>query len=200
MSYKNKELTQKVIDAENDPQLLELRKPLAIVQIRVEELLERLSTEESKERWKSVIKLFSEYRRARRTPKEDNAFFALAHEIEGAEHDIAAWDQIFDAFDLQRKLSEAELKRLKEMQQMISSEDAMSLMMTIYNVINEEVDDPKTLRRIQVRIIREIGTNFISEPGTEHSATIDIEPSGVDEDPLLDTGAEGPNYFGRLPS
>lgn len=192
MAKNKREFTEKVQDAMNDPELTALRRPLALISVRVQQLLERIDVDASEKRWKSALKAWEDYKLVT-SPTSGNmrAYRKLDALMADATSDVESWEQIFGALDLQRKLSESETKRLKEMEMLITYEKVMDILMSLMNVIVQEVPDGATLRTIQSEFIRVLGAGYIPTPRTSSDGFIDVRSSDLDAEEFLDTGIEG---------
>lgn len=143
-------LSARYQEAQNDPQLLALRDEVALIDSRLAELLGRVDTGESAQRWKEAQEAFDELRKAR-TKGDAKEFAAAMDELERAllsGNDYGLWAEIANAVNLRKQLVESERKRLVEMQQMITSERAMVLLTTVVDIIRSHVTDRNTLTAI----------------------------------------------------
>ncbi len=192
MAKNKKDFTDKVQDAMNDPELTALRRPLALISVRVQQLLGRIDVDASEKRWKSALKAWEDYKLVT-NPTSGNmrAYRKLDALMTEATSDVESWEQIFGALDLQRKLSESETKRLKEMEMLITYEKVMDILMSLMNVIVQEVTDGSKLRTIQSEFIRVLGEGYIPEARTSGGGIIDVRPSDLDAKEFLDTRIEG---------
>lgn len=71
--------------------------------------------------------------------------------------DPDTWERIIAGIEQRRKLVESERKRLVEMRQMITAEQALALIAAISDVVRRHVDDPHILGAISRDIARIIG-------------------------------------------
>lgn len=181
-------LLQKYEEAANDPELVAQRNALLIVHKRIQDLLERVDTKESAERWKKVIEGWADYKDKRGTAFERNAYQLLDELLMGAYHDYESWRQIFEALELNRKISESERKRLQEMQQIITAEDAAklisSLQLAIIRIFN---DQPDKLKLVEHEFIRISGIGAVPQPKRSIPESKIIDPGGLDSVKLLDS-------------
>ena len=148
-------LADQYLASRNDPELLALRDEVAIVDSRLNDLLDRVDSGESGALWKQARKMMSDYR----TTGEESFLYALEATINSALDDYAAWQEIQLLLEQRRKLVETERKRLVDMQQMITAERAMLLISAITDVIRRNVNDRGTLARIN----SELGT-LLNQP------------------------------------
>ena len=202
MTEKYRKLTDKVSEAQKDPELLSLRRQLATHTVRQEMLMNRLDTPESDQRWALLIKAWNQYApiglRFKMNPKEAVKFKQVNELIEGAYHDYRAWQQLFESFEMQKKLGESERKRLVEMNQMMRYEDVMDIALELFNIINETVDDPRKLTTIQLKFARLFGSGNPEEFGNSDSSEDIVGPNIVDSTEFLDTRDGGADTVDAL--
>ena len=155
-----------------DSELLALREDIALVDGRLADLLKRVDHGEAGAAWKEARAAFLELSIAMSTSdgaKLIKASKELEQVIGRGLSDYMAWDEISRLLEQRRKLSESERKRLVDMQNMITSEQAMLLMRAMLDSVKRNVIDVPTLTAIQNDFIR------FSEAGT--SQRISIEQS-----------------------
>lgn len=185
---RNARLLEKFQAAEKDPELVSLRGALSMVKVRVFELIDRIDTGESPERWRQALEAWSDFKGKRNSMMESKAFAALDDIMEAAYHDYMAWKQIFDALDLERRLSESERMRLKDMHQMMTAEDIARIVTQLQMAIIRIVDDPRKLKQIEHEFIRISGIGAV--PGVEGSGRQEValgDASGLGAIEFLDS-------------
>ena len=160
-SFQITRLASKYREIQRNGNVLSNRAAIDIVDTRVRQLLERVDIGEAPDRVVKLYALWQEYREALAERREGEAM-TLRVEIdkafEAVYHDYKAWEQVFGALDVSRKMVESELKILKEIKAIITAEDAYELAAKLLaasmNVIGE---DPKKLKRLQYEYTRIIG-------------------------------------------
>jgi hypothetical protein len=144
-------LAAKYGEALSDTKLLELRDEIALVGTRLAELVERIDTGESAQRWKALQTAYVNLQDATRSGdkvKFLTAMAALGSAIEAGGQDYATWREIAELMEQRRKLVESEHKRLVAMQQMITAEQALTLLAVITDTVRKHVSDPAALAAI----------------------------------------------------
>jgi hypothetical protein len=137
--------------AAHDPEPLALRHELAIVDVRINDLLGRVELGEAgmlwrqaRAAWQTMKHVQAEGRPLRQT--------RAARELDGllaqAGGDDAAWHEIIQLIEQRRKLVETEAKRLVAMQQVMTTEEAMRWVDTIVAILTRRVADRETLEKI----------------------------------------------------
>lgn len=161
--------------AEADPDLISLRADLALQHVRMGEVIERLATGESGELWQALgrhmIALRVAERDANRETDEakrdalgldrERAIDAMESLIREALDNERVWRDIEGQQEHKRKLVESEQKRLKDLQQMITAEQALLRDNLIFEVIKRHVTDRAALALIGADI-RQLA---FTEPG-----------------------------------
>lgn len=114
----------------DDPELLELKDDLSLVETRLRDLLKRVDTGESGQAWRLAENAYRGMEKGL-ADGNDEAYAAsyqqLGELIKRGLSDYKAWDEINKLLDLRRKFVESERKRLVELQQVITSERALLL-------------------------------------------------------------------------
>jgi len=143
--------------ARADPELLALRDEIALVDVRLAELLQRLETGESPGGWAQLRGVYGNLERAQSNNDVQGITTALQkfESIieEGGQEDVT-WGQTIALLDQRRKLVESERKRLVEMQQMLTTEQALALLARIQQVILDNVDDRRVITAISAEFKR----------------------------------------------
>jgi hypothetical protein len=137
--------------AKSDPELLALRDEVALIDSRLTDLIKRVETGESGHVWRQVREAFRAFKDA--TAKQDTNearswLVQLESLITRGVADEMAWLDVRVTLEQRRKLVESERKRLVEMQQMVSADEAALLVRTLTEAVREHVRDPDALRAI----------------------------------------------------
>lgn len=189
-------LAAKYIELKEDGRFLSNRHSMEIIRKRVQQLAERIDLNEAPDRLKAIMELWKEYRSkgggSGDGPDAIKVRFALEATFEAAFHDYAAWQQMFEALELDRKMVESEVKIAKDLKAILTAEDAYELAAKLLGSIIEAVgtlivDDSlrgRLLKRIQYEFAKLIGDRSSREvdPGLGGSGgeIIDSVASTVD--------------------
>lgn len=144
-------LADRYHEASQDPELLALRDDIALLDSRLSELIQRVDSGESSALWetfKKTVRAYGKVRTARDRDKGDAAWGAVLDVLADADQDYSAWNEVITLIDLRSKLSERERKRLTDMQQMMTAEQALTLLGAVAGVIRKHVHDRNTLAAI----------------------------------------------------
>jgi hypothetical protein len=143
--------------ARADIDILAMRDEIALLDARLNDLLERVDTGEAGRLWLEARLAYAGVVGAMRSG-DSQAMVAsvdrLGLAISAGIGDYAAWEEVHKTLDLRRKIAEAERKRLVDMQQMVTAEEAMNLIGAIAESIKREIHDPEQLARIATDINR----------------------------------------------
>lgn len=144
-------------DAINDPELLNLRQEIALAEARITDLLSRVDSGESGELWQETREAWNRFREAHYaglTDDEMEAVDELDYLLRRGQADYAVWHEVMVMIEQRRKLVESERRRLVDMQQMITAEQAMALVSAIIDTVRRNVSDRDTLAAIQTDLTK----------------------------------------------
>lgn len=159
-SFQITRLASKYNQIKRDGRLLSNRASMEIVRHRIEQLAERIDLNDAPERMKNLGELWQDYKKLRDVGLLAEASVVsqkIDSEFEAAYHDYMAWKQMFEALDLDRKMVESEVKIMKDIQAIITAEDAYQLSAKLLGAVMNVVTDPKQLKQIQWEFARLVG-------------------------------------------
>jgi hypothetical protein len=139
--------------ATHDPELLAMRHELAVVDIRIKDLLRRVDTGEPGGLWHHIRAAWQTVKYAKaegRSLLQTRAAVELDGLLAQAVDDYAAWHEIIHVIEQRRKLVESEAKRLVAMQQMMSKEEAMLWLSVVVAILKRHITDRETLQKISL--------------------------------------------------
>lgn len=134
-----------------DPELLELRSDIALTDARLVDLLKRADTGEAGAVWRKARVTLNQFKTARAKGDVEGMtqhLYTLEQVIEQGATDSATWYEIFGVLEQRRKLVESERRRLVDMQQMITAENAMTLVASLAAIVRRHVTDQRILAAI----------------------------------------------------
>lgn len=161
-------LASKYLELTKDGRFLSNRHSMEIIRTRVQQLAERIDMNEAPDRLRRLSELWADFLiqdangdqlEARKTK------IMISAEFEAAYHDYAAWTQMFDALDLDRKMVESEVKIAKDLKAILTAEDAYelaakllaSIIEAAQSIILEDNVRSKFLKRIQYEFAKLVG-------------------------------------------
>lgn len=194
-------LARKANQMQTDGRLLSNRASLEIVRRRIATLQERIDLNEAPDRLARIQRLWGQFKIDRKAKDDINVTIdvaAIDEEFEAAFTDYAAWRQMFEALDLDRKLVDSEVKVLKEIQAVLTAEDATllaaKLLGATINTVNYMDIPTETrvmfIRRIQYEFTKLIGDRPDPGPGTGSEEDDDSGSDHMDGEGILDPGNE----------
>ena len=145
------------LTAADDPQLLEQREQIAVLDARLLDLLGRVDTGESGALWQALKDRRAELliaQQARDVKGQSEAINSILSLIDRGHSDYRAWGELQGVLEQRKRLIESERKRLVEMQQMVTSTQAMGLISAIIESVKRNVTDRAALAAIQTDFIR----------------------------------------------
>jgi hypothetical protein len=149
-------LLGRVEEALNDPGLLDLRRDIALLEARLSEVLGQLDRDGAGD-WSEVRSSYLALVAAIR--RQDKAGITtilsqLNTLISKGADDAALWEQVGVLLEQRRRAIESESRRMVQMQQTISVNQAMVLVTALLASIKEHVTDRQALAKIQNDFIR----------------------------------------------
>lgn len=160
------QLANKYLQLTTDGRYLSNFESIEIIRNRIMQLAQRIDLNEAPDRLQRIQELWTEYRRWQPGELEAKKLaYQLDAEFEAAFHDYAAWQQMFEALELDRKMVESQVKIAKDLKAILTAEDAYSLAAKLLAAIIEAastliVDDEtrsRFLKRIQYEFARLVG-------------------------------------------
>lgn len=203
------QIASKYNEIKNDGRILSNRKAMDILWHRVEQLAERIDLNEAPERMAKIKSMWEDFRSLGIQGKEVEALViakAIDAEFEAAYHDYMAWRQMIDILEVHAKMTESEVKIMKDMRALMTAEDAYELVAKVMAVLLRVLqDDPKKLKEARYELEIIIGSNVGGRLGSGSRESGGGARSGdMDRERVFDTGDEersevaGPDAIGPV--
>lgn len=144
-------LAAKYDELVGDSEIINLGQDIALLDVRLTELLGRLETEESEFSWRKARQTFTSLRGALTSGDKTQVRDALQQLNQVLNSGAGAdqnWREIREALQERRLLVESERRRLVDMHQMVTVEEVLILVTAISAVVNQNVEDPRARQRI----------------------------------------------------
>lgn len=141
----------------NDRDLLALTDEIAVVNARLGELVGQLDSGGQEEKWEAIttgLDFCEAAIQAKDMSRLLGHLAAMREVVRQGQADGLLWEEIGNWMERARKLRETEQRRLSAMQQMITADQAMTLMAVIVETVREHVTDPDALRAISNAVRR----------------------------------------------
>ena len=169
-------LAAKMNEMKKDGRVLSNRDSIEIISMRMSQLAERVDHNDAPDRLDKIFKMWTELRELELNNKLAEAIMVkqkIDAEFNKAREDYKIWEQMMHATDIRRKLVESEVKILREIQAIMTAEDAYNMVAELLAAVIESVNDPNTLKRIQHAFTRIIGDTPIGREDEIDSAFIE---------------------------
>lgn len=193
-------------EMQKNGRLLSNRAAVEIIDVRIRQLVDRLDENETPQRVANLYKLWGNYVAALDADMVTEAAVCkrqISEEFDKIHTDYLAWSQMFEALEYRRKMTESEVKILKEIKAVITYEDMYEMQAKVLAAAIRVVgDDPRKLRQLQYEFAKIAGESG----GTGFSDDEDDQGGGepgrgeersriLDEEKLLHPGDEEPPYI-----
>lgn len=143
--------------AASDTDLLVLREDIALVDARLADVLSRVDSGESGASWKkakAALAMMQDGLSKNDTAAAKAGMVDLDSIIKKGMSDHYAWREVGELLDRRERLVRSERRRMVELQQMITNEQALTMMSAIVALVKEHVDDKHALAAISDGIRR----------------------------------------------
>jgi uncharacterized protein YjcR len=172
-------LASKYNEMKKDGRILSNRHSITIIDHRIMQLVERIDANDAPDRLNKLQKLWNEMRDFEMRGNEVEATLikkAIDVQFEKAREDFLSWDQMVNILDARRKMVDSEVKVAKDIQAILTAEDAYELVAKLLASVIQVVNDPNQLKRIQYEFTRIIGDTPVGK-----DEPIDVEFNEVEE-------------------
>jgi hypothetical protein len=153
-----------------DRDLLALTDEIAVVNARLGELIGQLDSGGQTEKWEAIT-MALDFCDAAILSKDlqglQGHLAAMREVVKQGEADGLRWEEIGNWMERARRLRETEQRRLVAMQQMITSEQAMTLVAALTMAVKTHVHDPTALRAINDEFNRTLTTAGAGNSGQQ---------------------------------
>ena len=167
-----------------NPDLLEMADHIALLEARIQDVLKRASGGEPIPRWVDVRHAF-----------DDLATVVLAGEqnlisaqldrmyklLEGGEKWDTTWEQVTGTMEQLRKMTDTEVKRKKELNQMVAVERVVALMAAVGQAVKRNVKNPDEINAVYAELVILYGSNSV--PGSPNRLRVGATPDIIDAEP-----------------
>ncbi len=159
-------LAAKYNEMKKDGRILSNRHSITIIDHRVTQLVERIDANDAPDRLNKLQKLWNEFRELDMKHNEVEAALKKKEidiQFDQAREDYMSWEQMFNALDVRRKMVDSEVKVAKDIQAILTAEDAYELVAKLLASVIQVVNDPNQLKRIQYEFTRIVGDTPIGK-------------------------------------
>lgn len=147
---------------ENQDDIEKLGENIALTELRIVELLDRLNQEDFGADWLKIRETYSMmigYMKMRNFDKANDAMVTLGSHIDKGVADYQTWKQIHADIEAKRKLVETKQRIVAQEETSISLAEAMTLITQLVAVINSVVSDKETRQKLTDEFSRILPAN-----------------------------------------
>ena len=140
--YLPERMLPRYLEARDDPDLLNLRWEVGLVDARIADLLKRVDSGEAGIMWGKLDELRLRFEQAQmqgRAKTSAQAVQEMMILVARGSSDFAAWDEVIGLVEKRRRLVESERKRMVEMHQMVAVERALVMVDQLARSVREHV-------------------------------------------------------------
>lgn len=165
-----------------NPDLLELADHIALLEARIQSILAASAAGDPVPRWSDLRAQFDRLATAVLAGKADEINVELASIFAtfdaGAKWD-STWEQVQDTLEQLRKLTDTEVKRKKELNQMVPIERVVILMAAVGNAVKRHVSNPAEIQAVYRELAMLHGTDKVEAKKVQRVGPeiIDVKPS-----------------------
>lgn len=152
--YLPKRMLGEFIASGQSNEILSMRQDIALVDARIADLLQRVDTGESGQLWRQLREEVETLRQALAAQNADQVnecVVEIQRIVLRGHADHAAWSEVMNLVNQRRRLAEAERKRIIDMHQILTAEQALAYMQALATAVRDNVTDFDVLTRIQQR-------------------------------------------------
>lgn len=146
-------MSERYQQALTDPDLLAMREEVALIDSRLSDVLGRVDTGESGHVWAALQKAWKMYRTGP-PDKRMEAEGQISDLITAGASDYEAWEEVRSLVDQRSRVVGSERQRMVQLQQMLSIDQAMTLMAAIADSVRKHVSDRDALAAISADLGR----------------------------------------------
>lgn len=139
-------------EALSNPQLTEMSDHIALLEARIQMVLEQTASGDPAPKWHDIREVFADIETGLLSGDQAKSIASMEvmHKLlDSGERWDSAWKTITDTLDALRKLTDTEIKRKKELNQMIPVERVIVLMAAVATAVKRNVTDPEQIRAVQ---------------------------------------------------
>lgn len=147
--YLPERLLERFEAAETDPDILSVRGEMALMTVRIQDVIDRLDQGESGELWSRLREMTAQYRAEQDLSVKAQILADIFQAIYRGAEEYLGWQEVQRLAESRRRLSETEQKRMVQLRQYMTAEQAMYLTSSLADIVVRNVTDPVALDRIR---------------------------------------------------
>lgn len=149
--YLPTQLDQLYREALSNPELIEMGDHIALLEARMQEMLATSSAGDPVPKWSDIAEVFAEVTMVVLGGEHSKVTAALERMqkvIDGGMKWDTTWNQIGGIMEQLRKLTDTEVKRKKELNQMVPVERVVAMMAAVASAVKRNVKDPEQIAAV----------------------------------------------------
>lgn len=169
-------------DAVWNPELLDMSDNIALLEARIQTLLNEFADDQPVPRWSAIKELFDQFTTDLLGTDREKAIKALqainAQLIAGMRWDTT-WDQVTGTMEQLRKVADTEIKRKKELNMMVPIERVVILMAAVAHAVKRNVRDPEEIKAVLNELSTLHSTDRVPGNGMQRVGpeVVDVSPA-----------------------
>lgn len=174
--YLPERLLDRFEQVERDPEILSVRGEMSLMTIRIQDVVERLDQGEAGAFWLQLRERVLEYRTEQDRTVKGRILADIFEAIRQGAEEYIGWQEIQRLAEQRRKLSETEQKRMVQLRQYMTAEQATYLASSLAEIVTRNVTDRTTLDNIRREFA---GVLTSTHPASLRAESIDSESTVV---------------------
>jgi hypothetical protein len=135
---------------------------IALLEARIQKILADNQEGDPVPRWKEILDLFNSIEAMVQTGDPGliaGAFDSARHALHAGMRWDSTWNQVADTMEQLRKMTDTEIKRKRELNQMVPIERIVILMAAVASAVKRNVTNPDEIARVHAELATLLGTN-----------------------------------------
>lgn len=135
-----------------DADLVQLGRDIALIDSRLGEVLSEITQDSTGTIFGSLRRAFNDYTKSNDPAKKQVAFVEMEFLIEQGAEDWQKWQEVYSVLEQRRKMVESEAKRQVQLQQTLTTSQAVNMLAAVIDTVKRHVTDVDALRAISADI------------------------------------------------
>lgn len=165
--YMPKGVATRYKEAMTDPDLLSARDEIALVQLRIQDLMGKMRDGGTADMWQTLRQEYVNVEAAIKSGDPaalDKGLRALGEIIEEGAQAEHIWSEMYEAIDAKTKVSEREWRRLRDLRQFMTVQQSMDMVSYLVQCVTNHVADREVLARITQDMDKVLSSNTKAQP------------------------------------
>lgn len=145
-----------------NPDLLEMSEHIALLEARIQSILQASATGDPTPRWSDMAEIFADLETAILAGEQNLVIEQLErihHLLDAGMRWDTTWEQVLPTMEQLRKVADTEVKRKKELHQMVPIERIIILMAAVGSAVKRNVSNPDEIVAVHRELAMLVGTD-----------------------------------------